>query len=239
MIISPAQCRAARGLLNWTQSDLADRAKVSRATVTSFEAEKRTPIENNLMAITAALQAAGLELINEGAGGAGAGVRFRSRPDPYAHFPFPIFDFTMPFGPGRFGVYRDPSESFNKWSRLTLLQLANPHRVLDYRNYTSFWHETLNSGTTVKDVLTRALEAVEGPRKPDRPSDLTWYFYQPENVYPEAEEFSAELIIDWRATPPQIRSGAPAAELQFFTSPGEMPMPPNGLDWWRLDQPSA
>jgi transcriptional regulator with XRE-family HTH domain len=36
-ILTPALCRGARGLLNWTQSDLAERAEVSRSTVKDFE----------------------------------------------------------------------------------------------------------------------------------------------------------------------------------------------------------
>ena len=36
-ILSPALCRAARGLLDWTQSDLARHANVSRSTVRDFE----------------------------------------------------------------------------------------------------------------------------------------------------------------------------------------------------------
>jgi DNA-binding XRE family transcriptional regulator len=39
-ILSPALCRAARGLLDWTQSDLAERAEVSRSTVRDFEGER-------------------------------------------------------------------------------------------------------------------------------------------------------------------------------------------------------
>jgi predicted transcriptional regulator len=35
--LSPELCRAARGLLDWTQSDLADRAEVSRSTIRDFE----------------------------------------------------------------------------------------------------------------------------------------------------------------------------------------------------------
>jgi transcriptional regulator with XRE-family HTH domain len=35
--LSPALCRAARGLLDWTQSDLAGRAAVSRSTVRDYE----------------------------------------------------------------------------------------------------------------------------------------------------------------------------------------------------------
>jgi DNA-binding XRE family transcriptional regulator len=39
-ILSPALCRAARGLLDWTQSDLAEYAEVSRSTVRDFEGER-------------------------------------------------------------------------------------------------------------------------------------------------------------------------------------------------------
>jgi DNA-binding XRE family transcriptional regulator len=35
--LSPALCRAARGLLDWTQNDLAEHAAVSRSTVRDFE----------------------------------------------------------------------------------------------------------------------------------------------------------------------------------------------------------
>jgi DNA-binding XRE family transcriptional regulator len=38
--LSPALCRAARGLLDWTQSDLAEHAAVSRSTVRDFEGER-------------------------------------------------------------------------------------------------------------------------------------------------------------------------------------------------------
>lgn len=71
MSLTPAQCRAARGLVNWSQTRLADEAGVSRATVTSFEAEKRVPIGNNLDAIRTALEAVGVEFIPENGGGAG------------------------------------------------------------------------------------------------------------------------------------------------------------------------
>ncbi|TAV88004.1 helix-turn-helix transcriptional regulator [Rhizobium leguminosarum] len=36
-ILTPALCRAARGLLDWTQTDLADRAAVSRSTIRDYE----------------------------------------------------------------------------------------------------------------------------------------------------------------------------------------------------------
>jgi len=79
MPILPAQCRAARSMLNWSQSQLAERAKVSRATVASFEAEKRIPIENNLVAIQDALESAGIDIFSEDIGSHVIGVRLRKQ----------------------------------------------------------------------------------------------------------------------------------------------------------------
>jgi DNA-binding XRE family transcriptional regulator len=39
-ILSPELCRAARGLLDWTQSDLAHAAEVSRSTIRDFEGHR-------------------------------------------------------------------------------------------------------------------------------------------------------------------------------------------------------
>ncbi|WP_069307131.1 helix-turn-helix transcriptional regulator [Methylobrevis pamukkalensis] len=36
-ILTPAACRGARGLLAWSQSDLAERAEVSRSTIKDYE----------------------------------------------------------------------------------------------------------------------------------------------------------------------------------------------------------
>ena len=38
--LTPELCRAARGLLDWTQTDLADRAEVSRSTIRDFEGSR-------------------------------------------------------------------------------------------------------------------------------------------------------------------------------------------------------
>ncbi|QFY62890.1 helix-turn-helix transcriptional regulator (plasmid) [Rhizobium grahamii] len=40
-ILTPALCRAARGLLDWTQTDLADRSGVSRSTIKDYEGSRR------------------------------------------------------------------------------------------------------------------------------------------------------------------------------------------------------
>ncbi len=74
-MITPAQCRGARGLLDWTQGRLATEAGVSLSTVKDFEGGHRTPIGNNLAAIRRALEAGGIEFIPENGGGPGARLR--------------------------------------------------------------------------------------------------------------------------------------------------------------------
>lgn len=71
--MTPAQCRAARGLLKWTQDDLAEKAGVSVVTVRNFENEKSAPQRASLDVIRRALEAAGVEFIN----GDAPGVRLR------------------------------------------------------------------------------------------------------------------------------------------------------------------
>lgn len=39
-ILTPALCRAARGFLDWTQAELADRSGVSRSTVRDYEGSR-------------------------------------------------------------------------------------------------------------------------------------------------------------------------------------------------------
>jgi transcriptional regulator with XRE-family HTH domain len=73
-MVTSAQIRAARGLLNWTVRDLAERSGVHRNTVTRVETEATGP-GHSVPAIQAALEAAGVEFIAENGGG--AGVRFR------------------------------------------------------------------------------------------------------------------------------------------------------------------
>lgn len=75
MSIFPAQCRAARALLNLDQNDLAARASVSRGVIIDFEKGKRTPGTNNLAAIRTALEAAGVDFIDPNGGGPGVRLR--------------------------------------------------------------------------------------------------------------------------------------------------------------------
>lgn len=76
--MSPAQCRAGRALVNMTQADLADRAKVGLSSVRDLETERREVSPAIVSAIMVALERAGVEFIAPGkpAGrDGGAGVR--------------------------------------------------------------------------------------------------------------------------------------------------------------------
>jgi len=69
--MTPAQCRAARGLLEITQSQLAHAANLGLSTVVDFEKERRLVSQGAVEAIRAALERAGIEFIDENGGGEG------------------------------------------------------------------------------------------------------------------------------------------------------------------------
>jgi transcriptional regulator with XRE-family HTH domain len=81
-VMKPASCRAARGLVNFSQTQLARDARVGLSTVKSFESGKSAPIYSTVAAMQAALEAAGVEFIPENGGGAGARLRDRESPAP-------------------------------------------------------------------------------------------------------------------------------------------------------------
>ncbi len=61
--MTPAQCRAARAWLSWSQDDLAKAASVGLSTVKDFEGERRKPIPATQMAMRVALEAAGIGFV--------------------------------------------------------------------------------------------------------------------------------------------------------------------------------
>jgi transcriptional regulator with XRE-family HTH domain len=69
--MTPAQCRAGRGLIRWNQDDLAREAAVSVVTVRNFENEKVVPQRATIDVMRRALEAAGVEFTN----GSQPGVR--------------------------------------------------------------------------------------------------------------------------------------------------------------------
>jgi transcriptional regulator with XRE-family HTH domain len=75
MTITPEQCRAARGLLDWSQQDLAEKARVGVVTVRQLEADTHEPRRATLDVIRRALEAAGVEFIDENGGGPGVRLK--------------------------------------------------------------------------------------------------------------------------------------------------------------------
>jgi transcriptional regulator with XRE-family HTH domain len=77
-VLTIAQLRAARGLLGWSQSELAERAGLSVPTVKRVEAGKGPRVSDLAREkLRTALENAGVEFIDENGGG--SGVRLRKR----------------------------------------------------------------------------------------------------------------------------------------------------------------
>jgi transcriptional regulator with XRE-family HTH domain len=75
-VIAIEQLRAARGLLGWSQSELAERAGLSLPTVKRLEGGFGPRVSDEARAkLQRAIEAAGIELIEDNGGG--LGVRFR------------------------------------------------------------------------------------------------------------------------------------------------------------------
>jgi transcriptional regulator with XRE-family HTH domain len=77
-MITPAQCRAARALIDWSQQQLAEAARIGNATLRNFEGAKSVPQNATLDVIRRALEAAGVVFVEENGGG--PGVRLRKAP---------------------------------------------------------------------------------------------------------------------------------------------------------------
>ena len=79
-MVTAAQCRAARGLLDWSQQKLADRAGLGIVTIRQIEAGITDPRRATLVVLKQAFERAGVEFIDENGGGAGVRIRKRKRP---------------------------------------------------------------------------------------------------------------------------------------------------------------
>jgi transcriptional regulator with XRE-family HTH domain len=63
-MITPAQAKAARALLGWSQDDLARRSGVVRRTLMSFETGAREPREDTLLRVVETFEQAGIEFVS-------------------------------------------------------------------------------------------------------------------------------------------------------------------------------
>jgi transcriptional regulator with XRE-family HTH domain len=73
-MLTPAQSRAARALVDWSQERLAEASNLSESTIRDFEKGRRVPATNNLIAIRRALEDAGVEFKPDGS------LRLREQP---------------------------------------------------------------------------------------------------------------------------------------------------------------
>jgi transcriptional regulator with XRE-family HTH domain len=78
-MLTSAQCRAARGLLDWSQQDLADEAGIGIVTVRQLEAGASQPRRATLEVVKRAFESADVEFIDENGGGPGVRLRKRAR----------------------------------------------------------------------------------------------------------------------------------------------------------------
>lgn len=70
--ISPVLCRAARGLLGWSQEELARRAEVVPATIRGYELGQKIPRRTSLSSIRRTLEGAGVTFASDPVHGIGA-----------------------------------------------------------------------------------------------------------------------------------------------------------------------
>ena len=73
--MTPAQCRAARALIEWTQPELAAASKLGMSTIVDFEKSRRSVSLDVISAIRRALEAGGVIFVDEN--GEGPGVRLK------------------------------------------------------------------------------------------------------------------------------------------------------------------
>ena len=62
-MITASQCRAARGLLDWTQKDLAEKSRIGIVTIRQFEGGKTVPMHATMVVLKQAFEAAGVEFL--------------------------------------------------------------------------------------------------------------------------------------------------------------------------------
>lgn len=77
--MSPAECIAARSLLQWSQFQLAEASGADVSAIRNYEDGKIAPVEGNVEALRRAFDKAGVRFVSEIGGGSGV------RLDPSLH----------------------------------------------------------------------------------------------------------------------------------------------------------
>ncbi len=66
-MLTPEQCKAARAVVNWSQTDLSKESGVSLRAIQEFEAKQRKPNPTTLQGLRSALERYGIEFSQDGA----------------------------------------------------------------------------------------------------------------------------------------------------------------------------
>jgi len=179
-MITPEQCRAARALLGWSQSDLELESKVARKTLADFEGSKRFPYERTLCEIRRALEWAGVIFIPENS--EGPGVRLRKLPvNGFLVLDFSDLGWTLPayFGILFFEYQGSPSVMLSNPPHLNQTSITNNVEHVAVSVY-----QKISEQAEPRGILEKILKAIGFKRRPN-PSEFLWFQYYP----PEAHEY--------------------------------------------------
>ena len=77
IMLTASQVRAARALLGWSRTRLAEESGIPYGTLTDFEGRRTRMLSDSLAKLARALDKAGVELFYDGQDGKGAGVRLK------------------------------------------------------------------------------------------------------------------------------------------------------------------
>ncbi len=115
MSITTAQIRGARGILNWSQQDLAQRTGISATSIGSIENGQTTPRESTLSTIRRTLEGAGIEFIGmDGVRQRSNDVRVFTGQKGYLDFFTDVYE-TLNKKPGIVRVSNVDERKFVKW----------------------------------------------------------------------------------------------------------------------------
>lgn len=116
MSITTAQIRGARGILNWSQGDLAERTGISATSIGSIENNQTTPRANTLLNIQRAFEDAGIEFIGtDGVRLKTGNVRIFTGREGYMDFFNEVYNVLSREGGGDICVSNVDERKFAKW----------------------------------------------------------------------------------------------------------------------------
>lgn len=137
MTITTSQIRGARGILDWSQADLADRTGISATSIGSIENGQSTPRANTLQLIRKAFEDGGIEFIGrDGVRQKAGDIRtFRGR-EGFWDFYEDIFQ-TVARNPGEILVSNVDEREFLKWlgEERAELHIARMKKLEDIKYY--------------------------------------------------------------------------------------------------------